>query len=65
MFLIECPSCQRRSIVGYGRLVALANSSTGPVALVRCACGEPTAVEYGPTRRPGGRGSADSDLLTA
>jgi hypothetical protein len=52
MFLIECPSCQRRSLVGYARLVALANSSTGPVALVHCACGEPAAVDYAAARRP-------------
>jgi hypothetical protein len=64
MFLVECPNCQRRSMVGYGRLVALANSSTGPVALVRCACGEPTAVEYGTTRRRAVRTAADSDTRT-
>lgn len=65
MFLVECPRCQRRSIVGYGRLVALASSSTGPVALVRCACGEPAAVEYGAARRPGVRAPAGSDARTS
>lgn len=53
MFLIDCPTCGRRSMVGYSRLVGLANSSTGPVALVRCVCDEPTAVEYGTTGRAG------------
>jgi hypothetical protein len=52
MFDIYCPSCDLTFLVWTRSLVALHNSSDGPIGLVRCPAGHFNVVRFHEPRRP-------------
>ena len=46
MFLIHCPDCQSRHLMGSRSIGRLINSDEGPIALVRCPLGHDLVMRF-------------------